>query len=55
MANEEIRKLIKQSKLRHWEVADLLGISETTFVRKLRYELPKAEKEKILKIINKNK
>lgn len=55
MNNLQIRQAIKESKLRHYEIAKLMDISENTFSRKLRYELPQEEKEKILKIIKENK
>lgn len=55
MNNLDIRKLIKISGLKHYEIAHYMNISEATFVRKLRYELPDEEKEKILKIIKENK
>ena len=45
MANEDIRKLIKEENLKHWKLAERLGISETTLVRKLRKELNTKEKE----------
>ena len=51
MANLDIRNAIKQANFKHWEVADLLGISEATFGRKLRKELSDDEKEKILNIL----
>lgn len=54
-SNSDIRNLLKAQKIKHWKLADLLGISETTLVRKLRKELPKEEKEKILNIIEKEK
>lgn len=34
-----------------WQVADKLGVSEMTLVRKLRYELPEVEKQKIFSVI----
>lgn len=54
MINYELRKAIKESGFKHWQVADMLNVSEATFVRKLRRELSIAEKEKILNAI-KNK
>ena len=51
MLNYEIRKAIKESGFKHWQVADMLNVSEATFVRKLRRELSIAEKEKILNVI----
>lgn len=47
MANEDIRKLIKEECLKHWKLAERLGISDTTLVRRLRKELSTEEKEKI--------
>ncbi len=54
-ANLEIRQAIKEAKLTQWKVADLMGYSEATIVRKLRKELPQEEKKQILKIIKQNK
>ena len=51
MANEEIKQKIKESNLKFWEVAYKYGITDGNFSRKLRKELPHAEKEKILNII----
>lgn len=55
MNNLEIKQAIKNSGLKQYEIAKLLNISEFTFVRHLRYELPQEEKEKILKVIKENK
>lgn len=49
--NEEIRKAIKNSGLKHWEVAYALGVNDGNFSRKLRIELSEAEKTEILDII----
>lgn len=54
-ANLEIRQAIKEARLTQWKVADLMGYSEATIVRKLRKELPQEEKTKILEIIKQNK
>lgn len=51
MKNQEIRTLAKESSVRLWQVAEALGVADTTFCRKLRKELPPDEKEKILSII----
>lgn len=51
MENLEIRRKLKETKVMQWQVADKLGVSEMTLVRKLRYELPEAEKQKIFSII----
>lgn len=47
MANEDIRYLIKDERLKHWKLAQRLGISEATLVRKLRKELSTEEKDEI--------
>ena len=51
IANLEIRNNLKEHNIKHWELADKLGISEYTLVRKLRFELPKEEKERVLNTI----
>lgn len=51
MHNERIRNAIKNNGLRHWEVADALGISEATFVRMMRHELPDEDRDRILEVI----
>ena len=51
ITNKEIRRKIGAYGLKQWQVADALGMSEATFYRKLRKELPNDEKEKILAII----
>lgn len=52
MKNQRIRTEIKRRGLSHWEVADALGIHETTFCKWLRHELPDAEQERILKVMD---
>ena len=49
--NAEIRLAAQKKKLRLWELADLLNISEATLQRKLRHELSDSEKERWLKLI----
>ena len=51
--NEKIRTALEKSRMRHWELADLLGISESTLVRWLRKELPEEEQKRIVSIIKK--
>ncbi len=51
MKNMEIRKKILESGVRQWMIADWLGITETTFSKKLRKELTDEEKGKVLKAI----
>ena len=52
MNNLDIRQRLKETNVKQWQVADRLVISEMSLVRKLRYELTEAEKQKILSIIN---
>lgn len=51
MCNQEIRTAIKQCGIKHWQLADILNISEATMIRKLRHELVQEEKDKILSIL----
>lgn len=39
MANQIIRDELKARGMRQWQLADALGISEQTMVRRLRFEL----------------
>ena len=38
-ANKFVREELKERRVRHWELAHELGISEQTLVRWLRFEL----------------
>lgn len=49
--NSEIKMALKESRVRQWEVAEALNISESTIVRRLRKELPLDEKTRILQVI----
>lgn len=51
MHNLDIRRAIAEAKLRYWQVADAYGLTDGNFSRKLRRELPAAEKEQIFAII----
>lgn len=53
MKNVEVRAAYMTHGIRQWELAGELGLSETHFSRKLRYELPPEEKERILAAIEK--
>ena len=52
LANADIRTKAKEKKVRFWEVAEYLKISEPTMTRKLRKELSQDEKVDILNIID---
>lgn len=51
MKNKEIRTAAKTAGVRLWQIAEVLGINDGNFSRKLRRELPQEEKTKILAII----
>lgn len=50
-ANQRIREAMKKNGFLYWKLADLIGCSNWTLSVKLRHELPEAEQEKILKLI----
>ena len=51
--NKDIKEKIKASGLHQYQIADLMGIGETTLVRWLRYELTQERRERILSAIEK--
>lgn len=51
MYNKKIRTAAKSAGIHLWEIAAAYGISDGNFSRKLRKELPEAEQNKILSII----
>lgn len=51
-ANQDIRKAVKEADVKLWQVADRYGITDVTFSKKLRKELPTKEKTVIFQIIN---
>ena len=53
MENLEIRQKAKKAGVNLWEIAEIYGISDTNFSKKLRRELPESEKQKIFEIIEK--
>ena len=53
MYNQDIRQTATKSSVRLWRIADALGITDSSFSRRLRKELPQEEKEKIFSIIQK--
>jgi len=52
MANQEIKREIKESGVKMWQIADKLGVSDMTLSRKFRYELTGTEKETIRSLIS---
>ena len=47
-ANVDIREEVKNKGVHFWEVAEALEIQDSALSRKLRRELPQAEKEKVI-------
>ena len=52
MFNQDIRQEIKHANLKLWQVAELLGIRDNEFSKKLRKELSNEEKDKIRNLIS---
>lgn len=52
MKNQDIRREASACNVKLWQIADVLGILDCNFSRKLRRELPAEEKEKIVCIIH---
>ena len=52
MTNLGVKNAAKAAGVRLWELADQLGIADTTLSKKLRRELPAAEQEKMVAIID---
>ncbi|MCM1543806.1 MAG: hypothetical protein NC110_00760 [Ruminococcus sp.] len=52
MANKDIRAKAKEKGVYLWKIADILGVCDMTFTRKMRHELPEDEKAKIFAIID---
>lgn len=52
MKNSEVREHAKEKSVKLWQIADALGINDGNLSRKLRHELPEAEKSKILALID---
>lgn len=52
MFNKDLRAYAKEKSIFFWQVAKVMGISESTITRRLRTELPEQEKQKLIKIID---
>lgn len=52
MANEAIREKAKESGVRLWEIAERIGVADSTFFRQMRRELPEARQQLILRAID---
>ncbi len=51
MANRDIKLAAAGAGVRQWQVAEALGMLDSSFSRKLRRELPDAEKARVLEVI----
>ena len=51
-ANTDIREAMRTKKVPVYAVADVIGVHENTFFRRLRYEMPEQEKQKVFGIID---
>lgn len=51
MTGTEIRAMILESGVRLWQVADALGIADTTFTKHLRHDFTDDETARIQSII----
>ena len=49
--NTEVKRMIKDAGLKHWQIADMCGISEATLVRWLRHVLTPDQENQIKKAI----
>lgn len=54
MTNQKIRTALEKAGMRQWELAELLGVSEGNFSRRMRRELPAAEQKRICSLIQKH-
>lgn len=50
-ANQKIRRTAAGAGVKHWQIAEHMGVNEFTFSRMLRKELPPEKQEEILHII----
>ena len=53
--NIEVREEMIKNEIHLWEVADLMGVSESTLVKRFRHELPQEEQKAIIDLIRNRK
>lgn len=51
MANDTIKREAKRKGVYMWQIADRMGMHETTLLRHLRHELPESKQRSILEAI----
>ncbi len=52
MINEKIRLYARKKGVPLWKVAEKIGVSEATFNRRLRHELPTEETDRLIAVID---
>ena len=50
--NLEIRNALTKNYMTQWELADILGVSESTLTRMMRHEMPSEKQADIIEKIN---
>lgn len=51
-ANQKVREMAKRAGIKHWQIAEHLGISEPTIVRWLRVPLSPEREKMVVSAIN---
>ena len=51
MKNHDVRAAAKDAGIKLWQIADALGIADTTFCKRLRYELAPEQKAQVFEAI----
>lgn len=51
-ANLDVREKAKKAGVYLWQIAAAIGVSEPTFNRRMRVEMPETEKEQVKKVIS---
>ena len=49
--NQEVKKAMKEHKVKQWQIAERLGVSEFTLCRWMRHELPEEKKRMVLEAV----
>lgn len=55
MANEEVKRKIREARIHQYEIADALGVSEYTFCKWLRKPLVPDKEQAVLEALQKLK
>ncbi len=51
-ANLDVREQAKKAGVYLWQIAAAIGVSEPTFNRRMRVEMPENEKEQVKQVID---